>query len=508
MTSGQRRCLTDESVADGTSRLSEEGVPLSVELLDALRPVTDHPLPKVRQLYLKLYEAIELGHLPFDSQLPSSRQLAVLLGLGRNTVISVYEQLTAEGLLHADGRRGTRVVRKVVVTSRSTANVVQWSLSDRCSSLLSRQSRSRVLAPGEPDCSLFPAAQWRKALGKTYRLGIDQLGYQRESLQETREAIARYLATYRSLYVSPRQIIVTSSTRQSLNLAAALFTKAGDVAWAECPGYVGAVDAFRLHGLDVIPCKVDAAGLVPSPKSRKPSLIYLTPCFQFPLGTSLDPVRREELLSLSRTHGSVVFEDDYDSEFRDNLQPRPALAAEPGGARVLHAGTFSKLLFPAVRVAWLVVPESCADAANQYLRVIGGGNNTIAQAAVTELLDNGSIAKHLKRARQVYGQRRRQLVAALADCDNLLPVENSSACLSLVLRLERSVSLPRLMSALDDQDIGPQPLEYLDWSMKDPKRCKALVIGLGNVDTVEIDDAVARLKKALRSAEDNLGSFR
>ena len=501
MKNGLRSSLDDEPLEKRTSQLSEECVALSIELLDALRPTSNHPLPKVRQLYLKLYDAIELGHLPFDSQLPSSRHMAVLLGLGRNTVISVYEQLTAEGLLQADGRRGTRVVRQVVATSRSTADLLQWPLSDRCSALLSRQSRSRVLAPGEPDSSLFPAVQWRKALDKTYRLGVDQLGYQRESLQETREAIARYLATYRSLYVSPRQIIVTTSTRQSLNLAAAMFTKAGDVAWAECPGYVGAVDAFRLHGLEVIPCKVDSAGLVPPLKRRRPSLIYLTPCFQYPLGMSLNPVRRTELLLLSKKYGSVVFEDDYDSEFRDNLQPRPALAAEPGGARVLHAGTFSKLLFPAVRVAWLVVPESCADAANQYLRVIGGGNNTIAQAAVAELLDNGSIARHLKRARQVYGQRRRQLVAALGDCDSVFPVENSSACLSLVLRLKKSVALSPLTDSLADQGIGPQPLEYLDWRMKDPKRCKALVIGLGNVDTLGIDDAVARLKSALRSVE-------
>ena len=501
MTSEQSKCQRVGLVDNRAPVSSDAGVPLSAELIAALRPVSDHALPKVRQLYLKLYEAIELGHLPYDSQLPSSRQMASLLGLGRNTVISVYEQLTAEGLLHADGRRGTRVVRKVIASASSTLNDVQWSLSDTRSVSVSRRGQSRVLAPGEPDCSLFPAAHWRSALDKASRLDADQLGYQHDSLLETREAIARYLATYRSLYVSARQIVVTSSTRQSLNLAAALFTRAGDVAWAECPGYVGAVDAFRLHGLEVVPCKVDSAGLVPPSNNREPSLIYLTPCFQYPFGVSLGPARREQLLSLSKTHGSVVFEDDYDSEFRDNLQPRPALAAEVGGARVLHAGTFSKLLFPAVRVGWLVVPESCADAANQCLRVIGGGNNTIAQAAVTELLENGSIARHLKRARQVYGQRRRQLVAALGDCEHVFPVESISGCLSLVLQLKRSVSLAALTDALAFRNIGPQPLEYLDWRLKSPKRCKALVIGLGNVDTLGIDDAVARLKSALKSVE-------
>jgi len=475
-------------------------VSLTPELLDKLRPTTTHPLPKVRQLYLSFYQAIEQGELVFDTRLPSSRTLAQQLGLGRNTVIHVYEQLVSEGLLSSDGRRGTRVSRRI----QKTATVHSGKLHQSQRSKRSRTSLStfRKLAPGEPDTSLFPQSLWRKAEANAARKAGDKLGYQSQALPETREAIARYLSNYRSLAVEPEQIVITSGTRQSLILAASLFADTGDTAWLECPGYIGAADAFEQMGLKIMPCKVDQHGMVlPATSKPVPRIVYLTPCFQYPHGMPLAADRRQALLDLSRRHGTVLFEDDYDSEFRDDTQPRPSLAGDANGAHVLNAGTFSKLLFPAIRLGWVVVPKQIYNDAYIGLKAIGGGNNTIPQLVVTELLNNGSIARHLRHARQVYGQRRATLIDSLNGCTLLEPVDQVSGSLSLVLRLKQSVSIEVLENALRQQALGVQALERLDWSIRNPKRCKAIVVGLGNVSTLSIPATVKRLERAMKTAQ-------
>jgi len=472
---------------------------LSAELLCKLRPDVASPLPKVRQLYLSFYQAIEQGDLRFDTRLPSSRALAQQLDLGRNTVIHVYEQLVAEGLLSADGRRGTRVARQI--TRQQNNNVVKLHRSDRSRRIRSKASWDKDFSPGSPDTSLFPHAIWRKAEANAVRNAAGELGYRAQALDEAREAVARYLSMYRSLQVQPEQIVITSGTRQSLTLAASLFSDPGDTAWLECPGYSGAVDAFEQMGLNLQPCGVDEQGMVlPSMPYQPPRIIYLTPCFQYPFGIPLAAERRQALLALSRKFGTVLFEDDYDSEFRDDFQPRPSLASDANGAHVLNAGTFSKILFPAIRVGWLVVPEPIATDAYLSLKAIGGGNNTVAQRVVTELLNNGSISRHLRNARQVYRQRRALFISALEGCELLEPVHQLSGNLSLVLRLKQSVAIDVLEQAFDEHSLGVQALERLDWKIANPKRCKAIVIGLGNVDSLSIPAAVKRLEAALMIA--------
>lgn len=470
--------------------------PISNEVLERLRPHKSHALPKVRQLYLNLHAAIERGELSFDTRLPATRRLATILGVGRNTVTEAYEQLASEGLLVADGRLGTRVVRQRPVAGDSKT---EWFCSSRARKSVSSSIVYREFAPGEPDTALFPAKAWRQAMIRASGLHGDQLGYHAQSSATAQRAIARYLATYRSLIVDPEQIIITASTRQSLALAAMLYAEPGDTAWSESPGYPGAVDAFQQFGLKVLPCKVDRYGLVPPEHSEPPRLVYLTPCFQYPMGMSLGVDRRDALLQLSQNSGCVLFEDDYDSEFRDDTQPRPALAADSRGARVLHAGTFSKILFPAVRVAWMVVPHDSVEVAHRCLKSIGGGNTHIAQAAVTELLENGTIMRHLQHARSVYGQRRRALNTALANSNSFSPLTEITGSLSLVLPLKRSVSFSAVQKVLNRNALGAQPLEGMRWQVQKPSRCSALIVGLGAVDSLAMSGAIKRLDTAITS---------
>ena len=471
---------------------------LSVEQLQSLSPSPDSSLPKVRQLYLSLYEAITTGELLNDMTLPSSRLLAAKLKVGRNTVINVYNQLCDEGLLTSDGRRGTRV-SYTRQSSNSTNGQSPWPLAARSESFSHVRQRPDSFSPGQPDTSLFPNAAWKRALQTASRMPAEQLGYQHSSLPQLQSALCRYLANYRSLRVQPQQIIITSSTRQSLLLGAALFTNQGDTVWVESPGYSGAIDAFNHLGLSLVPCAIDQQGLVPVKTAHPPTLVYSTPCFQYPRGMSLSANRRSQLLALSREHGTVLFEDDYDSEFRDDSQPGPALAANDTQAKVLHAGTFSKLMFPAVRVAWLVVPENHADSAHACLRSLGGGHNTIAQAAVAELLDNGSVTRHLQRARHIYTQRRNVLLECLSTSQTFRVPANHTGSLNMVLSLVKPCPIKALEQALLKYDIGAVPLERMLWHKSSIRTSREIVIGLGNVESLDIPDKVAALEQAIRS---------
>ena len=466
------------------------------------------PLPLARQLYLALYTAVTRGEAPRGTALPPSRALASRLGVSRNTVVAAYAQLSDEGLVSGAGRGGTVVAHAAPGSGAapppdglgSPPTSSAWPLSGRAGRLASDRARPLALAPGEPDAALFPVAPWQRAMARAARLPSAELGYRSDVSTRLQAGIARHLALYRSLVVDPERIVVTSGTRQSLLLAAALFADAGDVAWAEAPGYLGAVDAFRLQGLDVRACPVDADGAVPRSADPAPRLVYLTPAFQFPLGMPLSASRRDAFLALSAAHGTVLVEDDYDSEFRDDVQPRPALAAAASGAgaRVLHAGTFSKLVFPAARVAWLVVPRERAETARRMLTALGGGHGTLARSAVADLLDEGVVARHLQRARSVYARRRTVLQELVARSGRVRLAGGGGLC--AVLALARSVPLAALEAALGRAAVGAVPLERHDWSRPPGRSCAHLVVGLGNVDSLTLPGTFARLERALREA--------
>ncbi len=461
-------------------------------LLDALAIDPRCNLSKSRQLYLNLYDCICRGLPGQGALLPPSRRVAQHLRLGRNTVTQVYEQLASEGLLEGRGRAGTRVVYAGTVAVPDQAGVVLGSRAQA----QSRMGRPRAFSPGEPDAALFPQRDWTRALARAARGDRERWGYVRDNGHPGLcESIARFLAQYRGLHVSPSRIMITAGTRQSLNLAAMLYASPGDVAWVEEPGYGGAVAAWQSQGLSLVPCPVDEQGMC-FPASPPPRLIYTTPCFHYPLGVTLSADRRDTLLARAAACGAVIFEDDYDSEFRDQYQPRPALAGDASAA-VLHAGTFSKLMFPSVRIAWLVLPETHVPAACRALADIGGGHNSVVQEAVATLLDEGAVARHLSRARQVYAQRRRVLLQVLDQHAPVLRYRDGTGGLSLIVDLARALDRNALEQSLEARGLGAIALESLLWSGDQQRGCKAVVLGLGNVASMDIPRTVQSLRDAV-----------
>ncbi|MEM9604699.1 MAG: PLP-dependent aminotransferase family protein [Pseudomonadota bacterium] len=475
------------------------GDALSPEAVAVLKAgYAGHSGAKSRRLYLALYDLLASAQLAADTQLPASRVLAPVLGVGRNTVTATYQQLADEGLLYTAQRGGTRVRAQ---TGAAPATGERLGPETACGGRLSRRAtadavreRPLALCPGEPDSTLFPRQAWSRALARAGRSADAKLGYRYDAGEPTlREAIARYLASWRSLSVDPACVLITASTRQSLAIAAGLYADPGDTAWVESPGYSGASQAWRLLGLQLKPLAVDGEGLVCPADLAGARLLYATPCFQYPAGHGLAPARRRALLARAADAGTVVFEDDYDSEFRDDSQPRPALAsaAASQGATVVHAGTFSKLMFPAVRLGWMVLPVGHVPAAMGVMRSLGGGHNAVQQRAVASLLDDGTVARHLVRARAEYGRRRRALIDTLANSP--LRVRNGSGGLSLVIDLPAPVDRGRLVRALHGHGLGAHPLEALDLNADSASPCRALVVGTGNLAVADTVCAAGRL---------------
>ena len=396
-----------------------------MELDWLLAPPLPAAVPRQRVLYLRLREAILSGRLPADTCLPASRSLAATLGIARNTVLFAYEQLVAEGCLVAD-RQGTRVAPLPAATPAaqpaSPAREASPTLSARAAAALQREpardAEALPFSPGVPDFGAFPFRAWRACLERAWRdAGWRQLGYAAHGGDPAlRAALAGHLSSVRGLAVDPAQILVTSGTQAALDLCARLLADHGDTVWVENPGYLAARVVFGLAGLQAHDVAVDVEGLAPASDDWlrwQPRLIMVTPSHQYPTGRVMSLPRRLALIERARAAGAWIVEDDYDSEFRRAGPAPPALFGLHADAPVVYAGTFSKTLYPGLRLGYLVLPRAIADdfihAAARATRAGQG----IEQRALADFIARGHYTTHIRRMRPRYNARQAALRAAL-----------------------------------------------------------------------------------------------
>jgi GntR family transcriptional regulator / MocR family aminotransferase len=391
------------------------------------------PAPLYRQLYERVREAILAGQLHPGQQMPSTRVLASDLGLSRNTVVGAFEQLVAEGYLQGALGSGTYVARELPdealhaqppspVTGKTgrreprlsargrmlTRNLVPWLLHIT----LPRPFRS-----GIPALDHFPYETWTRIVTRCWRKHPRNLlpyGDTRGYLP-LREAIASYLGLARAVQCSPDQVIIISGAQQALHLAATLLLDPGDPVWVEDPGYPGARAALASTGARLAPVPLDHSGLdVHAGLARCPSprLIYVTPSHQFPSGVTMSLARRVELLRATEKARSWILEDDYDSEYRYGSRPVAALQGLDRSGRVIYFGTFSKVLFPALRLAYLVVPPGLVDSFAAAKAVNDRHSPTVDQAVLAEFINEGHFTRHIRRMRALYLERLETLLDA------------------------------------------------------------------------------------------------
>lgn len=468
-----------------------------------------HPAwSRQRLLHECLRAAIRSGKLKAGMRLLASRHLAVELGLARNTVLYAYEQLATEGYLQSD-RRGT-VVADIGVAHAPVARAAalpssQLSRRAQTSAPLPDAVLMSAFAPGVPSLADFPSAAWRRLLDRAWRsITAAQLNYGDAAGEPgLREAIADHLRAARGVVCDASQVFITDGTQGSLDLCAHAFADAGDLVWIENPGYKGALTAFRAAELRTRGIAVDIDGIAPTAadwRDHPPKLIYTTPSHQYPLGSVLSLARRIALIEHAKAAGALIIEDDYDSEFRHDGPPLAAMQGLVPDAPVLYLGTFSKTMFPALRIGFIVVPANLvAPLARLVAQALPRGR-AADQLALAAFLRSGQFATHLRRMRRLYRQRRDALASALERHIGTMGTAcGGSAGMHLTLALDPAISDVAVSAQALRQGIVAHALS-VHLAEKTEQAWSGLVLGYAQVPAQQIDGAVKQLAAILRRA--------
>jgi GntR family transcriptional regulator/MocR family aminotransferase len=465
-----------------------------------------------KKLYVAICNCILEGSLRPAARMPPTRDLANELALSRNTVLRVYEQLQAEGYISTRTSSGTFVTESVLdnLTTQVTKTVqttqpdAPATLSDRGLELLGNASASPAqwgaFIPGVPDVNSFPHRIFKKIYDRVARSPDPQyLTYDADGgLELLKSALSDYLRTARGVKCSTDQILITEGIHQALDLVTRTLCNPGDHAWIEEPGYWGIKNILRINAVNMTACDVDDQGLVPEPAPAvRPKLIFVTPSHQYPLGSVMSLPRRQLLLSQAREFKSWIVEDDYDSEFRFSGQPIPSLQGLEENSPVIYIGTFSKTLYPALRLGYVVLPKPLAAPLKKVHNELYRGGHQIVQAALAEFIREGYYAAHIRKMRQLYSKRRSLLVELIKQYlgEAYLGYFNSNAGLHLIIQfpLEADdIGISRLANA---EGILVRPLSRYYFNQQ---KMKGLLVGFASIQDSDMEASFIRLAEIIK----------
>ena len=474
--------------------------------------------PLHKQIYDGFRAAIVRGNLRPGQRVPSSRALGVELGISRIPVLNSYAQLLAEGYFESRKGAGTFVseslpesltICKIKTPAPAPANPGARPVARR-TLLLPQYERDSwsgrwgAFSVHQPAFDRFPFPVWSSMIMRHCRSprlnaihNIDPRG------SETfREAICTYLRTARAVQCEPSQVMVVSGSQQALEISARVLLGTGTPIWMEEPGYRLARRVFEGAGCRVVPVPVDEDGLVVSTgikRSPKARAAYVTPSHQYPLGATMSAGRRMQLLNWAQTAGSWIIEDDYDSEYRFESAPISSLQGLDRNARVIYIGTFSKVLFPSLRLGYIVIPE---DLVSHFIAVRFAMDifpPYLYQEALTDFMREGHFARHIRKMRLLYSERRTALVNSLREQLPELEIHGSQAGMHLAVTLPKGLNDREIASRAASKGLWLFPLSpsYLG---KFPRQ--GFILGFGNIPTDEMPRAVSQLATYL---SDGLG---
>lgn len=490
--------------------LAPPSVPFTTISVDRSSPVPLH-----RQLCDSFREAILAGKLAPGVRLPSTRIMAHELGVSRNTMLNVFEQLEAEGYVKGHVGAGTHVAQTIpddlLYTRGRALSPFRVTSVDH---MLSRRGRvlsstgafaTRIPHKGPFRTGLaavdeFPTDIWSRLLTRRLRVApADLLGYSDPAgYRPLREAVAAYIGGSRAVRCDPDQVIIMGGAQQALDVLARVLLNPGDPVWIEDPGYMGARAAFAGNGARLIPLPVDdegldvAAGVARCPEAR---LAYVTPSHQFPLCVTMSLSRRLPLLEWASRANAWVIEDDHDSEFRYTGRPLGSLQGLDTQGVVIYVGTFSKIVFPALRLGYAVVPHDLIDAVSSARAVAGLSSPLFDQAVLADFITEGHLARHVRRMRTLYAERQEVLIEAVeSEIGDLLEVHETEGGMQVTGWLPEGVD-DRQASILADQH-GIHTLALSDCSIEYAGR-GGLRLGYTHLTPEAIRDGVKRLGAAL-----------
>ena len=448
-----------------------------------------------RALYGQLKAAILDGRLAVGSQLPPSRKLADSLGVSRNTVVSVYDLLISEGYLTSRMGAGAFVapVAAVFPKSSSPPSAGPGRLDPEPTIAAGAGKSVADFRLGSPDLTGFPFAIWQRMTSRVIRrFSRGQGGYRDPAgSRRLREAIALHVSATRAVACDPDDILVTSGAQQAFDLLARVVVAAGRrVVAVEEPGYPPMRAAFEAAGATLLPVPIDRDGMMVD-RLTGAQVVYVTPSHQFPLGVSLAPERRRALLAYAEAHDAVVIEDDYDGEFRFAGRPLDALQTLDRQGRVFYVGTFSKSLFPELRIGFVVAPSWARETLLRARQIADWHGPIMEQESLAEFIAEGHLVRHVRRMRKIYGERRLCLIDALErHCSNWLELVPSAAGLHLAAEFRRSDDGALVARRAKEAGVLIETLER--YALTTP-HLRGFCFGYGRIAAEAIDPAIKRI---------------
>lgn len=475
-----------------------------------------------RQIYKVIQQAILDARLAPGHRLPATRALARELGVSRMTVTLAYDKLGAEGYIVSSHGSGSFVanihptVSRARVSTLLAASVERPELSRRAVELIAgthgATQHEGAFVPGVADTTHFPFHIWQRMQNRYAKKPFSALtGYSSDGgYLPLRQALAEYLQISRSVKCSPRQILITMGTNQSLDLCALMLADSGDVALIEDPCNWSTALIWKAASLRVVPVPIDEDGIAaqhfPFLKTKAedmPKLLFTTPSNQYPMGGSMGLHRRRLLIELAREYNFWIIEDDYDSEFRYDASPLPSLQGLDEHDRVVYLGTFSKVMYPGLRMSYLVVPEALADAFASGLTQLYRPGQLGLQAAMADFIGEGYFARHIRRMRGIYAERQHELKRALNEhFGDAVTVSTGHTGLHLTIQFTSDIDLSRMTAEAKARGVYLRDISLYHLL---PQPMKGYVLGYGGIRTADIGPAVKKMLEAYQITNKSKG---
>ena len=471
------------------------------------------------QIVCSLRELILSGHLLPGQRLPSSRTLARDQGVSRTTAVNAYEQLTAEGLIHSRVGAGAyvsealdtgRPPRRSPAAGRAqAASPVPGPRLARLSAEASEQYFPRLAHPEAPTAFTtgmsafdeFPLALWSRMMAQYWRQPRNQvLGYpDAEGLMDLRRAVVTHLRANRGTICAPEEVFIFNGAQDAFNRIGNLLLNPGDPVWIENPGPIGARNSLITGGAKVVPVPVDEEGLAVEEAQRLAPefrLALVTPAHQHPLGVTMSLRRRLALLAAAERSGAWIIEDDYVGEFHYGGHPPATLKSIDSGGRVIYVGTFSKSMFAALRLGYVVAPPGLAEAFRRVAGATMQGAASSLQSVMARFIEQGHFSTHIRRMRRVYAERRDRLVAAAEEhFGGLMEVVPTDTGFQTIGRLAPGLREEEVAQAAARRGVVVAPISRFAIA---PPSQKGVVLGFSAVPPARIDRGAAELGAVLR----------